>query len=623
MTTNDLIPAMQHSMGEPGTRMSCACGHRHGPRDDERAQTSTAWQHARSLAPISGPYDATVLQLLVLLLCAPVDGANQRANPAPQPSVPSVEEASATPVDSAAASNQRVDKRRRFSPPLADETTPWDRFRVVYPVESASLLAPSARAGRVAVFLKAVDVASSLAPSAAPFLSDPQPVGSIEVKSLVPGSVVELGESARWWPEEAGRLLEGTYEVQAIFDSDASQDGHLSPGNLFSVPVLVEFHRHDTDEIECTLSARIEDPAPPDARRVTAFECESSVLSADKGRRVSHRAWLAFPREYGDLNARRRVWPTVYTLVSTGMGPRIAERIALGLGGSALKDLVPQAVHVVIEEDGVIVDGLVGGPRATALVTEFIPCLEKEYRLVSDARARIVTGHGNAGWSAVWLLLEHPEVFGAAFSSAPAPLDFSAFGTVNIYSDRNLFVDADGVSHAAFREAIGPAHDLVTLSVEDEVGWSRALSPNGHSGQAWDLWESRCSDRDTRTGRPRRIADASTGEIDPVAVESWSRFDVAKRLASAPSSIGTLLSARVRILVGARDSFYFDRPTMALRDRLNALARACAAQGEPLPDGPGYIEVIEGASHDAVMPLAQVRFGREMQQHFRRCGLHE
>ena len=553
------------------------------------------------------------------VLCVGVHADAQRTQPSPQPTMPPTSSRAEESTSADVQVTQRVDKRRRVHQLDEGESPPWDRIRVVFPTESAALLAATARAGRVVVFLKSAACKEPGEPISAPLPQDLQPIGSVQVTGLLPGMTVELGESASWWPASAGRILEGAYEVQAVFDSDASPDGPLAVGNLVSAPAAVEFRRDAQDDVECVLNARIDAPSAPDARRISLVECESPSLSAAAGHRVTHRAWVTFPREYGDLNARRRVWPSVYSFVPPGAGPSTAERLA----GGVLADIGPQAVQIIIEMDAPLVDGAACGPRASAFARELVPCLEAEYRLVRDPRARILTGHGVGGWSAIWLLLQHPEAFGAAFASAPLPLDFAEFACADLYRDENLFVDSDGFARPAFREPTGPQHDLVTTLVADQVGWSRAVSPDGMSGYAWDSWERCFSDRDPRTTLSRRICDEVTGSLNPVTVESWAHFDVARQLAAAPEKIGPLLSERVRILVGARDSFYFDRAAIALRNRLDARARTAAEQGHPWPDGPGYIEVVDGATHDTILPLAQVRFGREMRQHFRRNGLHE
>ncbi|MFM8872344.1 MAG: alpha/beta hydrolase-fold protein, partial [Phycisphaerales bacterium] len=77
-------------------------------------------------------------------------------------------------------------------------------------------------------------------------------------------------------------------------------------------------------------------------------------------------------------------------------------------------------------------DSAANGPRARALVEEFIPALERQFRLVRRPEARIVTGHSSGGWSALWLQLTHPETFGACFPSTPDPVDFSRSPTSDL-----------------------------------------------------------------------------------------------------------------------------------------------------------------------------------------------
>ena len=565
----------------------------------------------------------------LVFIAAMVDGASvQRSAPLPQPSVREASGSELARPRSVPFATQRTDKGRRVRPLADGESPPVDRFRVEFPLEAATLLDPSARSGRVVLFLKARDSQGVGDPADGPFFNDLQPVASTGVDSLAPGMTVEFGPDAIWWPEGAARLLEGEYEVQAVFDSDVTGPGHLAAGNLFSAPIVVDFNRASGDEVTVILSQKIEPLTPSDGRSITDVSTESALLSAAAGKRVHHEASVVFPRDYGNLNARRRHWPTIYEIAAPGRRAARAREIAGSLTDGVLGGLTPQAVYVILDGESPLgphsfVDSAANGPRGTALVAELIPYLEDRFRLVREAGARVVAGHGSGGWAAIWLALEHPRVFSAAFASAPDPVDFSAFATSNLYKDENLFVGADGSMRPAFRQVIGPTHDLVPMLVADEVGVDHAISPSGKSAGRFDAWAASYSPIDPATNAPRRLCDPMTGAIDPVAVEAWSAYDIVRRIRRDPATLGLAFATRIHILMGARDSFYYDLAALSLRDTLDACAREVASVGESLPDGPGYVEIVSGATHDSILPLARLRFAREIREHFRAGRFHE
>ena len=274
---------------------------------------------------------------------------------------------------------------------------------------------------------------------------------------------------------------------------------------------------------------------------------------------------------------------------------------------------MPEAVFVVLDPEDPLghhgfVDGDNVGPRSTALVREFIPWLEKRFRLVSDPDARFLLGHSSGAWSSIWLQLEHPDIFGGCFASAPDPVDFSAFGTVDLLADESLHVDDEGLERPSFRSPLSEDLDRIHMTVREETRMEHAIDPNGTSGEQWSAWNAMFSGIDRTTGRPRSAFDLESGCIDrQVVVQDWRRFDIVARLREDPEYVGGILNERVRIMCGDRDCFYLDEAVRRLRNELE-LAR----RGLDLPDGPGSIEIVEGATHDSVVGPAMRRWLPEL-----------
>ena len=276
---------------------------------------------------------------------------------------------------------------------------------------------------------------------------------------------------------------------------------------------------------------------------------------------------------------------------------------------------MPEAVFIVLDPEDPLghhgfVDGVNVGPRSTALVREFMPWLEKRFRLVSHPKARFLLGHSSGAWSSIWLQLEHPEVFGGCFASAPDPVDFTAFGTVDLRTDDSLHVDDEGESRPSYRSPLSADLDRIHMTIREETRMEHAIDPDGTSGEQWSAWNAMFSGLDRTTGRPRAAFDLESGCIDrQVILQDWIRFDITARLREDPADVGPILNDRVRILCGDRDCFYLDEAVRRLRRELDLVREEF-----DLGEGAGSIEIVKGATHDSIVGPAMRRWLPELRQ---------
>ncbi|MFZ9689043.1 MAG: alpha/beta hydrolase-fold protein [Phycisphaerales bacterium] len=498
-----------------------------------------------------------------------------------------------------------------------------DRLRVRIPAEQVDLLAAGAPAGRVLVFFVVEGSRIDGDPCEAPFFEDPQPIAGIDVKDLVAGVPVELGEGTAWYPYAMDQF-EGTFRVQAVLDRDATVRGHMGPGNLMGTPTTVTLSRDTEDDLMLELDAAVPQQPMPEGqvgddpeRPQLVWVNLPSALVKERGVPAVHRAGVILPPGYHDTTHARRIWPTIYVIPGFGgrhLGATSLMRVVHSeIGMTAL----PPAVWVVLDPDGPLghhgfVDSVANGPRGTALATELVPWLEERFRLDARPDARIVTGHSSGGWSSLWLALTYPETFGTCFSSAPDPIDFSAFQTVDLYRDANAYVDAQGAEFPSFREPMRDAFDRVCMNNRDEIMMEWVLSPEGRSGEQWDAWSAMWSPIDSLTGDPRRLVDAATGAIDPVVVEAWSTFDIARRLREDPARYLPLWRDRVHLVCGDRDNFFLERAVERVRVTLAELPGAGApADAATMP---GYVDLLQQADHGTASALSSLRFYPEMRR---------
>jgi hypothetical protein len=199
--------------------------------------------------------------------------------------------------------------------------------------------------------------------------------------------------------------------------------------------------------------------------------------------------------------------------------------------------------------------------------------------------------------------------------------------------DLSLFVSRDGTETPSHRGVLGPNDDRVFMTVRDEVASENAIDPDGRSGEQWAAWDAMWSPWDAARNAPRRLCDATTGAIDPVTVEAWLRHDLARMCAREPAKYATLFDERIRLLCGSRDSFYLNLAVTRLKAKLEVWREAARAKSAANPaanapvsapvSAPGYIEVIDGLTHDSLYPLAQIRFHQGMLEHLRAHGLND
>jgi hypothetical protein len=456
-----------------------------------------------------------------------------------------------------------------------------------------------------------------------PFLERPQPIASVAVKDFKPGEIATVDGSSLAWPASLDRL-DGRVRVQAILDADHTERSHSDgPGNVHSDVLEIELSSSIDQTIDLVLKNVIKPRAArKDFRNLKWVSLRSEMLSKFHGRDVFHRAGVALPKGYNVPNYHRQHWPAFY--VVPGFGGRDDEAVSWAemLMAEGVESIAPIAAYIVLDPESPLghhgfCDSENNGPVGEALVKEFVPYLESQFRLVASPEARIVMGHSSGGWSSLWLALNYPHVFGACWSSAPDPVDFSAFQMSDLYTDANLFVMADGQATPSFRARTSSTSGLVPcMTVRQEAGMEHAIDPEGRSGQQWDAWEAMFSPRDETTGLPRPMFDASTGAIHRDVIEHWQRYDIAWMLEKDWRRFGPVLLEHVRLTVGEMDSFYLHRAVERLQEKLRALQDQNGASA-----GDGYIRIVPGATHGSLEEKMYQTWNQERRSYLKARGL--
>jgi hypothetical protein len=459
------------------------------------------------------------------------------------------------------------------------------------------------------------------APAGGPFLDDPQPMYGIDVHDLAPGGAVVVDDSATSFPVKLSQLPAGRYQAQAVLDmSRLDSSWRREPGNLFSTPRSVDLAPGNSPPIDLSLAATVPETKHDPVPGVEPFEMRSELLSKFRGHDVILRASVIPPADRDPS----RDYAAVYEVPGFG-----ADHLR-GIGpfhpyfrrpeGSSWIDLRRSAFWIVLNPEGpnghhLFANSANNGPVEDALITELIPALEKKYNLAPRPEARLLRGHSSGGWATLWLATQHPDIFGATWSSSPDPVDFRRLQRSDIYSADNIYFEGaepSKVEVPSYRRGTA-----VLCTVRQENLMEEVLGPDNTSGQQWDSWFAVFGPRNA-AGHPAALFNPLAGAIDRTIAEQYRKYDIADLLRRDPARYVPIFRDRIRILVGEADSYYLNEAVALLKEQLASLEPAGPAE----ENARGHIRILPGRDHSSIYAdPAMLAIPAEMVDHLRRAGL--
>ena len=280
----------------------------------------------------------------------------------------------------------------------------------------------------------------------------------------------------------------------------------------------------------------------------------SPVLSEFFGQPTHLRAWVIEPPGYEGHAARR--YPTAYWTHGFGGELDTARWFGTFLFQRMVEGKMPPMIWVMLDESCAtgtheFADSVNNGPWGKALTMEFIPTLERKFRMDRRANGRFLQGHSSGGWATLQLQVNYPRIFGGTWSTSPDPSDFHDFTGVDLYADHaNVYKRSDGTSYPLVRD-----HGAVLATLEQFVRIERVLGDYGGQMASFDwVFSPRGAD-----GRPQPMFNRDTGDIDPAVVAYWrGHYDLAHLVASTWGKRGPLLRGKIHVFVGTADTFYLD-----------------------------------------------------------------
>ena len=439
-------------------------------------------------------------------------------------------------------------------------------------------------------------------------LSNPVWVGAREVSNLAPGASIEIDPDAEdiAFPSPFSAIPTGDYEVQAVLDVDHSYNYSGRGPQDWITPVLNLPHWTPGEGAEPALQLTghpAENPAQVALHTKLLARVQPGVIQQEElvsprltkfwGHPVSIRAWVVLPPGYAEHP--RDTWPTVY--YTHGFGGSLAGNLypATILRDRMEAGSMPPMIWVMLEEacpQGTheFADSVNNGPWGAALTTEFLPYLEKKYRMDARATGRFLNGHSSGGWATLQLEVNYPKIFGGTWSTSPDSSDFHNFTGPDLYApNANVYKQPDGTPYPLVR-----MNGKVVATLQQFAQFENVLGPYGGQFGSFDWVFSPKSP----SGAPQPMFNRITGAVDPAVVAYWQEhYDLAHIVETDWPQRKDDLTGRIHLFVGTADTFYLDGAAHKFEAVLNRLG------AEP------HFTYIDGRSHFNLYVVGKDDFG--------------
>jgi hypothetical protein len=429
-----------------------------------------------------------------------------------------------------------------------------------------------------------------------------------DVQGLAPGEATTMDALTLGYPLKTVRELPaGDYYVQAllnVYTRFQRADGHTiwahmdqwegqqfnrSPGNLYST--VGRFHLDPLGgyEIQLTLNQTIPPiQTPADTTYVRHIKIQSKMLTQFWGQPIYLGATVLLPEGYfSHANAH---YPVLYEQGHFNLRPPLgfnaepspteaSPREGRISGAELYKRWTgpgfPRMIAVTFQhptvyfDDSYAVNSANDGPYGDAIMTELIPYLEQQFRIISQPYARVLSGGSTGGWESLALQVFHPDFFGGTWTFYPDPVDFSRYQIVDVYNDNNAFLAPGFDPPIPERPGERTPEGQVDVTMRQMSQLEEVLGSHGRSAQQFEAWEAVYGPVGP-DGYPKPLWDKQTGRIDPtVAIYMRDHdYDLRYYLEKKWPEIGSNLVGKLHLYCGDMDHFYLNLAVYRLEDFL-------------------------------------------------------
>ncbi|MEW6130127.1 MAG: alpha/beta hydrolase-fold protein [Acidobacteriota bacterium] len=390
------------------------------------------------------------------------------------------------------------------------------------------------------------------------------PVFARDVENFATGKPGVIDNSCVAFPiESLAKLPAGDYFIQALFDINNDLKSVNAPHNLYSMVQRATIDPTKGGTIKIELTQKIpEEQLPADSDSVKFVKIKSALLSKFHGRPIYLRAGIILPKDFAKEPSRQ--YPLRVHI--GGYGSRFTGVQRMMSPGSEFfsawnDDSTPKMIVLHLDGDGPFgdcyqVNSANNGPYGDAVTQELIPFVEQKFRGIGEPYARVLDGGSTGGWVSFALQVFYPDFFNGTWSYCPDGVDFRGFQLVNIYRDKNAYVNQYGFERPSAREINGETRFTIRHECQMEnvlgAGDSWAMS-----GEQWGAWNATYGPRGA-DGRPRPLWHPKTGEIDASVVEHWKKYDLRLVLQTNWTTLAPKLKGKINIWVGEADNYFLN-----------------------------------------------------------------
>jgi len=403
---------------------------------------------------------------------------------------------------------------------------------------------------------------------------DPEPFYYRDVENWRPGETITVDKKAKSFFYRLEDLPRRRYAFQAILETkDPDRDYTDKSGFLWGPVVIEKLAPGQAHTISLVLKSVVPPFRFPETETAREVVVASRLLSRFYGHPVDMRAGVILPESYGKEPGRK--YPAVYVIHGLFGSYR---QVAMNQRRYGMNQVGRDKIYVLLDGNGTLghhsfCDSENNGPRASALVEEFIPAIEKRFRVIPESESRFLMGQSSGGWSALWLQVNYPEYFGGVWAASPDPVDFRCFSYAgDLYEPgANLYYDRDGKERPFWMFGGYPICTTKEFfELEDASGTANQF-------QSWEAaWSPRGKD-----GRPQPFFDRTAGAIDPKITAWWKRYDISLLLKTKWPAIEPHLRGKIHVYAGDHDDFALDKTVLSLKNVLGALNAEVAVEVLP------------------------------------------
>lgn len=434
-----------------------------------------------------------------------------------------------------------------------------------------------------------------------------QLIFGIDVEGLKPGEESVIDGNVLGYPlKSISGIPAGKYRVQALlhkYETFHRGDGHRvklpmdrgegqkwnrAPGNLYSTPKEFFIDPDKKETIKIILNNEIPPiPKPKDTKYIKHVKIQSKRLTKFWGRPMYLGACVLLPDGFDQHPDAR--FPFIinhghfpYTFGGFRENPpdpnlkpdyserfnvhgynKIRQEYAYKLYKDWISKDFPRLVIIEIQhanpyyDDSYAVNSANLGPYGDAITYELIPFVEKKFRCIGKSWARFLYGGSTGGWEALAVQVFYPDQYNGCFAACPDPIDFRAYGLVNIYKNKNAYYyegQWKKIKIPSYRNYLGEIIETMEGSNHREL----VLGTNSRSGAQWDIWQAVFGPVG-ENGYPKPIWDKLTGEIDPTVAQYWrENYDLGYILKRDWKKLGPKLKGKIHIYCGDMDNYYLN-----------------------------------------------------------------